>query len=235
MIRLVTILALAAVACDGTAKKPNTAHTTQTAVQTVPVPEPPAPTPEEQLLIELTSKLGQGDELWATFQTDAGTWDCQIFWKQTPRSAAVFVGLATGQLPWTDPDTGTETQGPFYDGTTFFRTVPDFLIQGGDRTNSGDGGPGFVLPDEILPQLRFDQPGALAFANNGPNANGSQFFITLSPAPHLNDRHTLFGHCPELDVPRAIAAIPPKTDGQGAVQLRTLTFQRRFSSQAPEK
>jgi peptidyl-prolyl cis-trans isomerase A (cyclophilin A) len=104
-----------------------------------------------------------------------------------------FLGLAEGTREWTDPRSGEKAKKPLYDGTVFHRVIPEFMIQGGDPLGTGTGGPGYKFGDEIGPDNKFDRPGLLAMANAGPNTNGSQFFITEVPTPHLNRGHTIFG------------------------------------------
>ena len=104
-----------------------------------------------------------------------------------------FVGLASGTKEYTDPETGRNTTGKFYDGLTFHRVIDGFMIQGGDPQGTGMGGPGYTFGDEFHPDLAFNRPYLLAMANAGPGTNGSQFFITVGPTPHLNRRHTIFG------------------------------------------
>jgi peptidyl-prolyl cis-trans isomerase A (cyclophilin A) len=130
------------------------------------------------------------------FDTTMGRLTCQLFDKEAPLTAANFVGLATGTKPWTDPVTTKQVQGePFYDGTTFHRVIPGFMIQGGDRLGTGEGDAGFYVPDEISSALRFDVPGRLAMANSGPGTDGSQFFITEAANPALDGKYTIFGQC----------------------------------------
>jgi peptidyl-prolyl cis-trans isomerase A (cyclophilin A) len=130
------------------------------------------------------------------FDTSMGRLTCKLFSKQAPLTVASFIGLATGAKTWTDPVTLKQVTGtPFYDGTTFHRVIPGFMIQGGDRLGTGVGDAGFYLPDEISPALRFDGPGRLAMANSGPGTDGSQFFITEDQKPELNGRYTIFGQC----------------------------------------
>jgi peptidyl-prolyl cis-trans isomerase A (cyclophilin A) len=130
------------------------------------------------------------------FDTTMGRMVCQLFQKEAPNTVANFIGLATGTKEWTDPATSAKVKGkPFYDGTIFHRVIPDFMIQGGDRLGTGGGDPGFYFDDEFNPALRFDVPGRLAMANSGPDTNGSQFFITETPQPELNGKHTIFGQC----------------------------------------
>ena len=130
------------------------------------------------------------------FDTSMGRLTCTLFDKEAPLTVANFIGLATGTKTWTDPLTDKKVTGqPFYDGTTFHRVIPNFMIQGGDRRGTGEGDAGYYFEDEIVPSLRFDVPGRLAMANSGPGTNGSQFFITEVPVPDLNGKHTIFGQC----------------------------------------
>ena len=130
------------------------------------------------------------------FDTSMGRLTCVLFDKEAPITVANFIGLATGTKPWVDPLTDKKVTGkPFYDGTTFHRVIPSFMIQGGDRRGTGEGDAGYYFEDEIVPSLRFDVPGRLAMANSGPGTNGSQFFITEVPVPELNGKHTIFGQC----------------------------------------
>ncbi len=128
--------------------------------------------------------------------TTMGRLTCKLFDKEAPLTSANFIGLATGAKEWTDPVTLKKvTNVPFYDGTTFHRVIPGFMIQGGDRLGTGEGDAGFYIPDEISPALRFDVPGRLAMANSGPGTDGSQFFITEAAQPVLDGKYTIFGQC----------------------------------------
>ncbi|MBN1946418.1 MAG: peptidylprolyl isomerase [Bradymonadales bacterium] len=129
----------------------------------------------------------------ARFTTSMGVLEAVLFENEAPNTVANFVGLALGTKPYVNPTTGQPGQGPYYNGTTFHRVIPNFMIQGGDPTGTGRGGPGFQFRDEFNPALRHDRPGILSMANAGPNTNGGQFFITEVPTPHLNDRHSVFG------------------------------------------
>ena len=123
---------------------------------------------------------------------------CKLFSEQSPLAAANFIGLAEGTKPWVDPVTKEKMTGkPFYDGTTFHRVIPGFMIQGGDRVGDGSGDAGYFFDNESTPGLSFDVPGRLAMANAGPNTNGTQFFITEQAYPDLNGGYTIFGQCDE--------------------------------------
>ena len=137
----------------------------------------------------------------AVFETTVGTLRCKLFEKETPITVKNFIDLATGAKDWTNPVShATKHNTPLYDGTIFHRVIPDFMIQGGDPAGNGAGDPGYKFKDEIVSGLTFDRPGRLAMANSGPGTNGSQFFITEAPTPHLNGRHTIFGQCDEASV-----------------------------------
>lgn len=132
----------------------------------------------------------------AVFDTSMGRMVCRLFSKEAPLTTANFVGLATGSKTWTDPANHEKVTGkPFYDGTTFHRVIPGFMIQGGDRLGTGQGDAGYYFNDEVTPALTFDVAGRLAMANAGPNTNGSQFFITVAPQPSLDGHYSIFGQC----------------------------------------
>ena len=131
--------------------------------------------------------------LTATLRTNQGPIVIRLLPDHAPRTVRNFVDLAQGDREWTDPRTGRVTTGRLYDGTIFHRVIPNFMIQGGDPLGTGTGGPGYQFADEFHPELQFDRPYLLAMANAGPGTNGSQFFITTVPTPHLNRRHTIFG------------------------------------------
>lgn len=149
------------------------------------------------------------------FDTSMGRITCQFFQKQAHNSVANFIGLATGTKDWTDPASKKlQHKKPMYDGTTFHRVIPEFMIQGGDPTGTGMGDPGYAFDDEIDPNLTFSRPGRLAMANSGPNTNGSQFFITEVPYESLNGHYNLFGQCDDagVEVVKAIARVPRDAD-----------------------
>jgi peptidyl-prolyl cis-trans isomerase A (cyclophilin A) len=163
----------------------------------------------------------------AIIHTSAGDLKCTLFPAQAPKAVANFVGLAKGTKPWKDPATGNMVHGkPLYDGTIFHRTIPEFMIQGGDPSGTGAADVGFEFEDELHADLLFDQPGRLAMANRGPNTNSSQFFITEKDVPFLNpcldpngcaggrrapnSGYTIFGQCDEASVElvKKIARMP---------------------------
>jgi len=133
------------------------------------------------------------ETLTATLATTQGTVTVRLFPDQAPKTVRNFVELAEGGREWTNPKTRATTKDKLYDGTIFHRVIAGFMIQGGDPLGTGTGGPGYKFADEIHPDLRFDKPYLLAMANAGPGTNGSQFFITTVPTPHLNGKHTIFG------------------------------------------
>lgn len=142
--------------------------------------------------------------------TSMGRITCQFFQKQAPVAVANFIGLASGAKDYVDPATNQKMHGKhYYDGTTFHRVIPGFMIQGGDPTGTGMGDPGYSFNDELDPNLNFDVPGRLAMANSGPNTNGSQFFVTEQAYDSLNQHYTIFGQCdePSVNVVKTIARV----------------------------
>ncbi len=162
------------------------------------------------------------ESITATFQTSLGEIVVKLLPEKAPKTVANFVGLAEGTREWKDPGSGQTVKRPLYDGTMFHRVIPDFMIQGGDPLGTGTGGPGYRFEDEIGPDNRFDKPGLLAMANAGPNTNGSQFFITEVPTPHLNRGHTIFGEVVKgIELVRKIALA-----GNAKVKLDKVTITR---------
>jgi len=149
--------------------------------------------------------------LYWTFETSMGDIHCKLYETEAPLTVHNMVRLALGKMSYVDPKTNqTVTGKKFFDGLTFHRVIPNFMIQGGDPLGNGQGGPGgpgFPFKDEFSPNLQFNVPGRLAMANAGPGTNGSQFFITEVPTPHLNGHHTIWGQCGDLDVVKAIARV----------------------------
>ena len=163
----------------------------------------------------------------AIIETSAGNFTCTLFEDKAPNAVANFIALAEGTKDWTNPVSHAKKHGiPLYDGTIFHRVIPNFMIQGGDPAGNGSGDPGYKLPDELSKDLKFDRPGRLAYANSGPNTNGSQFFITEVAYPYLDacldekgcargDRHvpkgfgyTVFGQCEPVSLVSKIARMP---------------------------
>jgi len=158
--------------------------------------------------------------LTATLQTNQGAIVIRLLPDHAPKTVRNFVELAEGTREWTDPRTRQARTAKLYDGTIFHRVIPNFMIQGGDPLGTGTGGPGYRFADEFHPDLRFDRPYLLAMANAGPGTNGSQFFITTVPTPHLNGRHTIFGAVTEgSEVVDAISKVPTGRDDRPATDV----------------
>ena len=148
-----------------------------------------------------TSTTAASGDPTAIIDTTAGKLTCTLFPKQAPIGVENFIGLSNGTKDWTSPITHQKKHGvPLYDGTIFHRVIPEFMIQGGDPAGSGMGDPGYKFKNETAPDLKFDRPGRLAYANAGPDTNGSQFFITEVPYPSLNGGYTIFGQCDDASV-----------------------------------
>ncbi len=151
----------------------------------------------------------------ATLHTTLGDIVINLFDEQAPKTVENFTGLAGGTKEYKDAKTGEKTTGNFYDGVIFHRIIQGFMIQGGDPQGTGTGGPGYQFEDEFHPELSFDRPYLLAMANAGPGTNGSQFFITAGPTPHLNRRHTIFGEVADEASQRVVDDIEATpTDGR---------------------
>jgi len=151
------------------------------------------------------------NEIYAAFDTTEGSFKVKLFADLVPNTVNNFVSLADG----------TKTGKPFYDGTIFHRVIPDFMIQGGDPQGTGRGGPGYQFADEFHPTLKHAKPGVLSMANAGPNTNGSQFFITVAPTPHLNNRHSVFGEVTEgYDVVKKISEVPRGAQDRPVKEVR---------------
>jgi peptidyl-prolyl cis-trans isomerase A (cyclophilin A) len=147
----------------------------------------------------------------AIIHTTAGDLHCTLFPKIAPIGVANFIGLSDGTKDWTDPTTHAKKHGvPLYDGTIFHRVIPEFMIQGGDPAGKGFGDPGYKFKNETTPEVGFDRPGRLAYANSGPDTNGSQFFITEVPYPSLDNKYTIFGQCDDaaVELVKKIARMP---------------------------
>ncbi len=165
--------------------------------------------------------------VYAHFVTTEGNFTVALFEKDAPKTVANFTGLAEGTI---DPATGKPGKSkPFYNGLTFHRIIPNFMIQGGDPLGNGTGGPGYKFADEISPNRKFTKAGILAMANAGPNTNGSQFFITLAPTDWLNGKHTIFGEVVEgMDVIKKIGNVRTLPGDRPAtpIIMKTVTIER---------
>jgi peptidyl-prolyl cis-trans isomerase A (cyclophilin A) len=148
--------------------------------------------------------------VYATFDTSEGTIVCRLFEAEAPVTVKNFIELAEGSREWTHPTTRAKSNSPLYDGTIFHRVIPDFMVQGGDPTGTGMGGPGYQFQDETKGSPhKFDKPGKLAMANSGPGTNGSQFFITTAATSWLTGNHTIFGEVIEgQDIAEKITKLP---------------------------
>jgi peptidyl-prolyl cis-trans isomerase A (cyclophilin A) len=152
-------------------------------------------------LISQAAFAAAGAQPTAIIETTAGKLTCTLFPDVAPIGVANFIGLSNGTKDWTSPVTHQKKHGvPLYDGTIFHRVIPNFMIQGGDPAGNGTGDPGYQFKNETSPDLKFDRPGRLAYANSGPDTNGSQFFITEVPYASLNGGYTLFGQCDDASV-----------------------------------
>ena len=148
--------------------------------------------------------------MYAIFETSEGNIVCRLFEKEAPKTVQNFTDLAEGKRDWTDRVSGKKGPGPLYDGTVFHRVIPNFMVQGGDPSGTGTGGPGYQFADETKGSPhKFDKAGKLAMANAGPNTNGSQFFITVAATDWLTGNHTIFGEVVEgQDVVDKITKLP---------------------------
>jgi len=181
-------------------------------------PTPPAAQPVEDLPDAPTATVAalvvpNGPTV--VMDTSMGRITCQFYQRQAPKATANFIALAQGTKDWLDPATKkVQHNKPLYDGTTFHRVIPKFMVQGGDPIGTGMGDPGYTFDDEVDPNLNFDRPGRLAMANSGPNTNGSQFFVTEQAYDTLNGHYTLFGQCdePSVQVVTAITHVPRDSD-----------------------
>ena len=155
-----------------------------------------------------------GPGTYAVFNTNMGVIICKLFDRLTPVTVDNFIGLAEGTRTFKDPRTGRETKRPYFDGTLFHRVIPNFMIQGGDPTGTGQGGPGYNIKGEIRGSLKFDRPGRLAMANAGsPDTAGSQFFITHGPKSYLDGGYTIFGQVMKgQEVVNAIGRVQTRGD-----------------------
>lgn len=176
------------------------------------------------------SKDAKGKNMFAIMETSMGKIKIKLFNDKAPQTVENFVGLAEGTKEWTDAKTSKKEKKPLYNGTIFHRVIDGFMIQGGDPEGTGRGGPGYQFADEFSPDLKHSKKGILSMANAGPGTNGSQFFITLGPTPHLDNRHSVFGEVVEgMDVVEKIG----KTKTAGAdrpvtdVTIKSVKIERK--------
>jgi peptidyl-prolyl cis-trans isomerase A (cyclophilin A) len=143
----------------------------------------------------------------ALLKTNFGDIEVKLYSQQCPKTVGNFVGLAEGTVAWTTPD-GKPGNGPLYKNVVFHRIIKGFMAQGGDPAGTGRGGPGYKFEDEFVSGLKHNKPGILSMANAGPGTNGSQFFLTFVPTPHLDNRHTVFGEVTKgMDIVKKIEAV----------------------------
>jgi peptidyl-prolyl cis-trans isomerase A (cyclophilin A) len=165
-----------------------------------------------------------------TLHTTKGDISITLFPDHAPKTVRNFVGLAEGTKEWKDPRTGQTRTEPFYDGVSFHRIIPNFMIQGGDPLGTGTGGPCYVFDDEISPALSFDRPYLLAMANagkqRGRGTNGSQFFITVAPTTWLTGKHTIFGEVSDQNGRDVVDAIAAVRTGAGDRPVEPVTIER---------
>jgi peptidyl-prolyl cis-trans isomerase A (cyclophilin A) len=151
------------------------------------------------------------NETYAAFDTTEGKFKVKLFADKAPNTVNNFVSLADG----------SKTGKPFYDGTTFHRVIPDFMIQGGCPLGTGTGGPGYKFADEFHPTLKHTRHGLLSMANAGPNTNGSQFFVTVAATPWLDNKHSIFGEVIEgYDVVEKISKLPRGAQDRPVKEVR---------------
>jgi peptidyl-prolyl cis-trans isomerase A (cyclophilin A) len=162
----------------------------------------------------------------AVIETDLGTLTCTLRPDKAPNGVANFVGLARGLRPWLDPKLHKWVKRRFYDGLTFHRVIPTFVAQGGDPLGNGLGGPGYMFADEISDLTHV--PGTLAYANSGPNTNGSQFYVTETGQPELDGSYTIFGLCTPVSVVASLTHVPTDANNKPLTPLpmKTVTITR---------
>lgn len=171
-------------------------------------PSTPDPRAGKFALKDALKDLPGKQPLVATIRTNLGTLYCDLFDDKAPTTVANFVGLARGtRETWSAKDQAWVKK-PYYDGTTFHRVIPGFMIQGGDYAGDGSGNLWYTIPDEVHPALKHDRAGQLCMANRGPNTNEGQFFITDAAAPHLDGSYTIFGQCIPAEIVSRIARVP---------------------------
>jgi len=236
-VRALRLAALFACACSNERAAPPPAK--PVSIDARPAAPPPGPTEDPEhgqfTLEQAALGLPGTGKPWARIVTDQGEIACELLPERAPATVASFVGLARGTRAFLDLDTGYWVKRPFFDGLAFYRVIPEFMIQGGDPRSRdyahpylGTGGPGYSLPDEIAPGLKFDRPGRLAMANAGPGTAGSQFFITEVAQADLDGKYTIFGQCGGIAVVKAIARVPrdAKDKPDRPVRMKVEIFRR---------
>ncbi len=191
-----------------------------------------APKPAAKPAVKKTPAATSSLPPTAIIDTTAGKMTCTLFPDKAPEGVANFIGLARGTKQWTNPMTGAKKHGvPLYNGTIFHRVIPEFMIQGGDPLGNGQGDPGYKFKNETSPDLRFDRPGRLAYANAGPDTNGTQFFITedVAHSAHLSGGYTIFGQCDDatVELVKKIARMPRDANDRpnDPVKINKITIQ----------
>jgi peptidyl-prolyl cis-trans isomerase A (cyclophilin A) len=203
-------------------------------------PDTPDPHGGKFSLTEALKGLPGKGQLTASIRTSMGTFQCDLYDDKTPITVANFVGLARGLRKfWSGKDQAWVGR-PYYDGTTFHRVIPGFMIQGGDWSGDGSGAMFYNIPDELNPTLKHDRGGQLCMANRGPNTNGAQFFITEDAAPHLDSSYTIFGQCNPVQLVNRIARVPqsgpPNNRPLTPVYIEHVSIQRQGAvAQAPHE
>jgi peptidyl-prolyl cis-trans isomerase A (cyclophilin A) len=176
---------------------------------------PAQPTPKPPVRKPAATTPAATAEPTAIIHTTAGDLHCTLLPKIAPIGVENFIGLSNGSKDWTSPVSHAKKHGvALYDGTIFHRVIPEFMIQGGDPAGNGMGDPGYKFKNETSPTVTFDRPGRLAYANSGPDTNGSQFFITEVPYPSLNGKYTIFGECDDAAVELVKTIARMATDGE---------------------
>ncbi len=195
-----------------------------------PKPAAPKPTAVKPAVAPAKPAREPGTYAYFTITQGAatlGTIVTKMFADESPITVKNFSDLAMGRKEWLNPKTGVRSKTPLYNGLTFHRVIPGFMIQGGDPLGTGTGGTE-AIPDEFHPTLKFDVPGRLAMANAGPGTGSCQFFITEGPTPHLNGRHTIFGQVVEgMDLVTRIANVPKSRGDMPAVPVKMRVVVRR--------
>lgn len=195
--------------------------------------EPAAPKPAAPKTSVDPAKPAGEPGLYATIATSMGTIVAKMYEAESPKTVKNIADLAMGRKEWTDPRTGQRSKRPLYNGLTFHRVIPGFMIQGGDPTGTGSGGTD-VIPDEFHPSLTFDRPGRLAMANAGPGTGSCQFFITEVPTVHLNGLHTIFGQVVEgQEIVDKIARTPRGANDRPVTPVRIVRMTVRREGPAP--